>query len=387
MNDSAIKIPAERGYQNRKSGIELLKIIALLLIVISHTVQTLGTSNAFYGNNSYLIDLSAATQNPQHFLLILLWAAGALGNAMFFICSAWFMLDDDKVSTHKIIALLLEILAVSVIAAAIMLIVKKGHIAPVLLIKSVAPTTFSNNWYLTCYLLFYAAHPVLNMIIRSLPKHRLLLVSMVLSILYLGAGFVVRGLFFGTELMTWLAVYFALAYVKRHTPETALDLKKNIAALLLTLAAHFVLVLITDVIGLKFSLAKNTMLHWSSNCSPIIILTALAAFNIARTRTFKSRFINYLASLSLLIYIIHENILLRTYVRPAIFDSIHLRFGYDHILLWVIAVSAGVFVFSTAASMLAGVIIKKPAEKVSPAIVEAIKKVYRWISRGIMKLN
>ena len=46
-----------------------------------------------------------------------------------------------------------------------------------------------------------------------------------------------------------------------------------------------------------------------------------------------------------------------------------------------------VYVFSTAASMLAGVIIKKPAEKVSPAIVEAIKKVYRWISRGIMKLN
>ena len=81
----------------RNSGIELVKVIAILLIVCSHVVQTLGG-----GNSDYTIDLSTATTDWVRLLITMFRYSGALGNTLFFVCSAWFLLDSKQVSGQKI---------------------------------------------------------------------------------------------------------------------------------------------------------------------------------------------------------------------------------------------------------------------------------------------
>ena len=75
----------------RESNIELLKILALFLIVISHVTQTLGNmpNNSLIIDKGYFINVLTATNNLQFFVLILFRHFGALGNMIFFVCSAF----------------------------------------------------------------------------------------------------------------------------------------------------------------------------------------------------------------------------------------------------------------------------------------------------------
>ena len=68
--------------------------------------------------------------------------------------------------------------------------------------------------------------------------------------------------------------------------------------------------------------------------------------------SFKNRFINYISKLSLLIYIIHENIILRTYFRPAMWNYVYKRFGYSDVIQWVFIISFIIFIFGILCSIL-----------------------------------
>ena len=371
----------------RNSRIELLKLFALFLIVLSHTAQTLCAENGFIPFDGYLLDLSAATAEPQRFLLSLFCGLGAFGNAVFFISSAWFMLDSNSVRPERIARILLSVFCVSIVFLGIMLAMRNGAVAPALIVKSLFPTTFANNWYLTCYVLFYAAHPLLNAVIHMLSRRQLLLASLILTALYLGAGFLYRGAFFGTELMIWLAIYFVLAYVKQHLPETADSLKANAVLLACCAGGHIALLILTDVIGLKVPAFGHLMLHWSSNASPLMILAALAAFCLAKRKCFSKRFVNKLAGLALPVYIIHENILVRTYVRPAALEFIWERFGYSHILMWVIALSAAVFIVSAVLSLLFSVSLGRIIDRAAKDAVKLCKKLFARLDNAAVKLR
>ena len=57
---------------NRESAIELLKIIAVLLIIIRHVIQTLFYENSFISYHEYVLDLSIATTKIQMLVLSVL---------------------------------------------------------------------------------------------------------------------------------------------------------------------------------------------------------------------------------------------------------------------------------------------------------------------------
>lgn len=54
----------------RESGIELLKIIALFLIIISHVVQTVSNDNTYISWQSPVIDINHATTNVSEVILL-----------------------------------------------------------------------------------------------------------------------------------------------------------------------------------------------------------------------------------------------------------------------------------------------------------------------------
>ncbi len=157
----------------RRSGIELLKIAAILLIVISHITQTMNAPNPDIAYSGYLIDLDSATRSLQTFVLILFRHFGVLGNTVFFICSAWFLLESDKFRKKKWFFMLSEIWFVSVVILCISEMITRGALPFSIVIKSLFPTAFNNNRYLTRYLLFYPIHPALNPVIGKMSQKSL----------------------------------------------------------------------------------------------------------------------------------------------------------------------------------------------------------------------
>lgn len=360
--------------QARNSSIELLRIIAIFLIVISHVSQTLIDNNIYVPWSDYHIP-TTATVNISNFLILIFRYFGPLGNAIFFICSAWFLIDNDRADGKKILKMLLEIWTVSVVICCSVLIIRNGNVSFKLLIKQFFPTTFSNNWYMTCYLLFWPIHGVLNRMLSRLTQRELLFPATVSGLIYVGINFIKSGLFFTSPLILWVVIYIILTYIKRYTSWIS-NRKVNLFLLIISLAINTALIIGTNFLGLHINFFSDKVLHWWNNANPFLLIATFSLFNLVRNLHFTNKAINYISSLSMLIYIIHENELLRTYYRPALWHYIYNQFGYDHLIFWVFVMSIGMFCFSVVMSMLYHHTLEKVVNKEVECLLPKIKLVY-----------
>lgn len=373
--------------KERNSGIELLKIIAIVLIVIFHVVNTLKTINPYISYSDYVIDLSVATTDIWKFILTIFSYLGYLGNSIFFICSAWFLLRSSKYNKRKWFFMLLEIWFISMFILVVMLIIRHGDISGKILLKSILPTTFAPNWYLTCYLLFYPIHPLLNVVIQKLDKQHLFRFSAALFVIYGCFAFIKNDLFFSSTIILWIAIYFVMAYIQLYLKDFADSDKYNFMLLAVGLVGWFGIAFVANYLGLHISFFNDKVLRWATNYNPFLIIIAIALFNLMRKLTFKNRAINYISSLSLLVYIIHENVVLRNYCRTALWNYVYKNYGYSHILLWVFALSFIVFMFGLVSSMIYDKTIRTFIRKLADTLYSIIRNVYLKVEKLLLKAS
>lgn len=359
--------------QTRDSGIELLKIF---VIVINHTVQSLTNEAYNIPNNGFVIDISRATTNIQCILLQIFRHFGVLGNSVFFICSAWFLLKSKNWNKKKWLFMVIEIWVVSIVIFIITYIILHGNISIGIIISSLFPTTFGNNWYMTCYLLFYPIHPILNSIVNMMNQRQLFRSTLVMVFLYVFMNFINCSWFFSSAIILWITIYFAIAYMQKYLMSFVDNIRENIILFIIGVIGFIGIILITDICGLYSQVLSDKVMRWVNNCNPFLLAMSIAMFNIARNIHFKNRFINYISKLSLLIYIIHENIILRTYFRPAMWNYVYKRFGYSDVIQWVFIISFIIFIFGILCSILYVLTLQRFVNKVSGKLYEVVRIKY-----------
>ena len=303
----------------RSSSIELLKIVAIVLIVLNHTVMTIAKVDAvnyFPDGISNTIDLRLATCRLDYLVLIVMRHFGAIGNSIFLIPSVWFLSQNSSTKTEKAVNLVIDtwLLSVLILASISLWGGVKLHYTDI--VKSFLPMTFKNNWYVTAYLLLYLVHGVLNSVIEIVSKKQHFTICAMLSILYMGFGTISTSFFYYTHLMYFVTVYFVVSYIRRYASEYIQD--KNIAKKILMIGFIGLLILIvaTDFVGLHLNLFRNKMWFWAKTSNPFTFLIALGSFGLALSKDYSNKGINYISGLSLFIYLIHENLLVRSIVRP-----------------------------------------------------------------------
>lgn len=342
--------------KERNSGIELLKIIAIVLIVISHVVYTLKTVNPYISYNGYVVDLSIATADIWKFILAIFSYFGALGNSIFFICSAWFLLRSSKYNKQKWFFMLCEI-------------------------------WFASNWYLTCYLLFWPIHPLLNVVINKLDKQHLFRISTALFVIYACFNFIKKDSFFPSTIILWITIYFVMAYIQLYLKNFADSVKYNFVLLLVGFVGWFGIAFMANFLGLHISFLSDKVLRWQTNYNPFLIILAIALFNLMRKLTFTNKIVNYISSLSLLVYIIHENIVLRNYCRTALWNYVYENYGYSHILLWVFIIFFIVFIFALISSIIYDKTIRTFIRKLADTLYSIIRNVYLKVEKLLLKAS
>lgn len=362
--------------QTRDSGIELLKIFAIFVIVINHTVQSLTNEAYNIPNNGFVIDISRATTNIQCILLQIFRHFGVLENSVFFICSAWFLLKSKNWNKKKWLFMVIEIWVVSIVIFIITYIILHGNISIGIIISSLFPTTFGNNWYMTCYLLFYPIHPILNSIVNMMNQRQLFRSTLVMVFLYVFMNFINCSWFFSSAIILWITIYFAIAYMQKYLMSFVDNIRENIILFIIGVIGFIGIILITDICGLYSQVLSDKVMRWVNNCNPFLLAMSIAMFNIARNIHFKNRFINYISKLSLLIYIIHENIILRTYFRPAMLNYVYKRFGYSDVIQWVFIISFIIFIFGILCSILYVLTLQRFVNKVSGKLYEVVRIKY-----------
>lgn len=362
-------------YQERNSSIELLKIIAILMIIISHVIPF------GYGNigNEY-INISNASNNLNEVLLQMIRYLGKIGNVIFLICSSWFLLEKKQINKKKVLYIIMDCLVVSIIC--LVLISAIGYkINYKTVIKQFFPITFSNNWFIACYIILYVISPFLNIIIDNMSKERLLKIDITLVLFNIWQFFKENHHIYN-YLIGFIIIYFLIAYIKRYEREICNNSKFNKVILIINVIILMIFILAYNFFGSKVSALSGKMQYFTNIKNPIVFLVSLACFNLFVNLKIKNKLINYIASQTLLIYIIHDNYLIREFVRSDWFKYVYKTVGYNYIIFICVLSSMITFVITLMVSSIYKETIRKILIRLCNQTYEAMGKIYNKMLKG-----
>ena len=302
--------------KERNINIDYLKILAIFLIIISHSVPFYGNSNS----ESY-INLNFATYNLDIFIMIILRHLGQIGNCIFMIITSYFLCDSNKMKINKIFQIIIDTFIFSILI--LLIILTMGiNLDKKVIFRQLFPITYQNVWFVTVYVLIYFSHTLLNDIINRSNRKRLFKIIFVMFLLYSCAGFIIGGnKYYNNHLISFIMIYFIVAYCKKYCKGIMKNRKINEFILFFSLCIFLLFLVILNQLGLKINMFDGKMLRMNSFANPIIILISFSCFNIFSTLDLKKRLISNLSSITLYIYMIHENQLIRDYLKPVFFEN------------------------------------------------------------------
>lgn len=366
----------------RNSSIELLKIAAIFLIVVFHCLMSLENENT-----GHPLDIQSVTTDPQTFLLQLCWNFAGFGNGVFIVSSCWFLVTDDRMNKRKIWNIMADVWIISVLFLTTAFIGLEDKLERNDILFSLFPTTFGINWFVTCYLIIYAAHPALNTVIRSLDRKGVLRTTLVLFILYSCFSMLLDSMFFTSALICWVMIYFVVAYVKLYIRRIADDTRVNLWGIALGIIVLCGYMLCVDIVGTHYGMSSRRPMLWTEFSNPFMIMLCLCAFNLARKIRFENRTVNYVSGLTLLIYVIHENIIVREYYRPKVWNCIYEHYGYGHVILWLFVFAAILFTAALTVGIAYRLTLQKQVIWCSNFLYDRLTALWQRIEARLLRLG
>lgn len=285
----------------RDSGIELLRIIAALFVVILH-----------YCNP----DIGGAIVRASGVNLLLLELLRSLSSCavdVFILISGYFLIKSDRRVLGKPLSLFLQLLVMHVIGY----LAKVGFhgfddFSVIVLLRKCLVT----NYFITLYTVLYLLSPLLNMLIANMNKRvlqKVLIVLFCVFSFYTTLWDVIRELsgneFYGTStignwgsqhgytIVNFVVLYVTGAYLRLFGPPRIISTHWLIIILLCVLSIY--------VWGHIPSYLPEGASSARSYHNPVVILLAVTLFVVSCKLKIKSRIINELAKAAFTCYLLH----------------------------------------------------------------------------------
>ena len=129
------------------------------------------------------------------------------------------------------------------------------------------------------------------------------------------------------------------------------------------------------------------VLRWNSNYCPFYIMIAIGFLIVSLKFRLRSKLINYVSSLTMFIYLFHDNRLFATYTKPVIWRFLYDTFGFDHIVLLDLWFAVVLFTLTAIISAVYKETIQKLVTKVSDKLYIVLKKSYWRLENMLLKIN
>lgn len=277
----------------RNSSIELLRIIAMFMILAHH----------FIVHNGY--DVLKLPLGPERIFFQLVMAGGGkVGVVIFFSISAWFFLDREqtiKSNLKRVWIMERELLFWSLILVTFYLVFDRADLGMKLMVKSVMPLSMGLWWYATAYAIFLALLPFLAKGLKALGrKYHLALASTVLVIWGL-TSFIPGMIGISDGFFGFIYLFILISAYKWHL--RPLSIKQTWA--LTAVGVGFVLLYTaaSTVLGL-FDINKGIFI--TGDWKLPVVMIGFGMFLLFDRVTFHSRIINRIAQSAFAVYLITD---------------------------------------------------------------------------------
>ena len=274
----------------RNSSIELLRIIAMVGIFLSH-----------WSIHGLQLSLHLGTDYINNTIFTSLHMLGKIGVDVFVLISGYFLCSDNyKIKFKKIILILLQVLIYSILWVCIDLIlyaVGLIQFSEIDFYRTILPLITNDYWFVVVYLFLLICSPLINLLINKITKKQHSLINLILLLILTISTFF-NGFLYDRYIL-FIFLYLVSGYFRKYGINELLNRKKAIMALILSLLVGI------GSIPLSIYFGINQFKFIEQN-SFIIFLIALSLFLIFIQIKLDSKIINSLSKTMFGIYLFHD---------------------------------------------------------------------------------
>jgi len=302
--------------ETRNYGLDLLRIVAMFMIVCLHI-------------NSHGGLLSVPTGGKDVFYYFS-WAGNAIciGAVNMFVLISGYFLVNQTFRLQRIVKLVLQVWFYSWIIGVIAFARGSTGLLSLDTIKALFPISFGQYWFVAAYIGMCLLSPVLNRLIHSLSQKQHLCVVFLLvgmtclwyDILPMANPFWIGE---GSNLMWFLVLYFIAAYIRLY-----INVERVRHTFTVYLFASFVLVLsmlVLSYLSDRVSLLTEYSLtgyYYRYNSIFVLIASVALFLTFAKLKIKKAvlvKLIRYVSPIVIGVYLIHDNAYLRNVIWNELF--------------------------------------------------------------------
>ncbi len=302
----------EQGVK-RKSAIELLRIIAMILIVAHHF--------SLHGDFGF----SAETVSLNRVWIQFMQFGGKIGVNIFVLISGYFLITAEKLKTQKILKFILQVLTYSVLIFGCFVVFGSESLGVKSAIRSLFPLIHSTWWFASAYFVLYLLSPYLNRLLNSLDKKNYLRLLALLTLIWS----IVPTIFevsMQSNYLLWFIYLYALAGFIRLHASLYQNAGKYFAVAVITVLVTNVIVVALDFLGTRFSFFDGvaTYLYHMQRIPVLLCSVALFIAFLGIDIGYKP-IINIISSATFGVYLIHDNKYIRPFLWQTLFKNASFR--------------------------------------------------------------
>lgn len=314
MQDEKLDIQA----MLRHSNIELLRIIAMIMILAHHF--------SIHGG----FELSADVISVNRLWLQFIQIGGKIGVNVFVLISGYFLISSKSLKINKVIKLWIQIFMYSVLIFLLFIILGIEPFEIKELIMSCFPITYSQWWFASTYFMLYLISPYINKLLNMLDKREYQRLLMLLTICWCIIPTLTAQSFQSNGLLWFVYLYSLAGYIKLHNPKTNIKSTTYILLSILVTILTFLSATFFELLGMKVAFFKihatffHTM-HYEMQRIPIVVISVLLFVGFLKINIGYKRIINLVASATFGVYLIHDN----RHVRPFLWETVFKNASYS----------------------------------------------------------
>lgn len=334
--------------KERKSNLELLRIVCMILIIAHHC--------SVHGG-SFAMEKMCANK----IISVALLPFGKICFDAFLILSAWFLVEQNF-KTERFLKIWLQTFFYSVIFSGVAAIF--GTVFNIkLLISILFPIIGNSHGYASAYLAFYLCIPLLSLISRNMTKTQCKYTIGVLFVVEIASQII--GFYDGytqklsSELILFLFIYFIALYIKKWP----IGIMKSKGILIYIFCMCWVI-----VFGVRFAsiyipqdALNNFFINITADESSITsIIGGVALFGIFNLMNIKSnKVINFIAKSSFGILLIHDHNIFRYVLWNNIVECQKWYYS-NYFVVYLVATVFSIFFVGVIIDSVRRVVIEKP---------------------------
>lgn len=292
----------------RQSNIELLRIVAMIMIVAHHF--------AVHGGFTFAAD----TLSLNRFWLQFIQIGGKIGVDIFVLISGYFLIKSQSVKINKIIRFWVQIFLCSFLCFLIFTIIGQGQFNIIALIKSIMPITFSEWWFASAYFILYLLSPYINKLLNILTKKQYRQLLLLLGICWcIFPTFTGRSLQ-GSDLLWFIYLYAFAGYLRLFGFSSKLTSFKSLLLATVITLVTFSSAVAFDILGTKIpAFSNHATFFYGMQKLPIFMISVLMFAGFLRSKIGYKKFVNTISAAMFGVYLIHDNWYVRQFLWKKVF--------------------------------------------------------------------